>query len=262
VIDLHCHVLPGVDDGPETITDALAMCSQMAGDGIGTVVATPHMLTDQYPVSRADILRGVQDLRDELASWDITLDVRPGADVMITSDLPELLRAGRVMTVDDAGKYVLLELPHHVLPSGLDQLLYAVQVLGITPIITHPERQFELQRHPDLLRPLIERGILVQVTASSIEGSFGDTARKCAMSLLKSGMVHLCASDAHSPRGRKPGLSRARKVVESMLSPEESQVIFDLNPARVLAGADIEPRETREETAPAAKAGKLLFWRK
>ncbi|HWR97018.1 MAG TPA: CpsB/CapC family capsule biosynthesis tyrosine phosphatase [Candidatus Methanoperedens sp.] len=262
MIDLHCHLLPGIDDGPETITDALAMCSQMVGDGTDTVVATPHMLTERYRVARADILRGVRNLREELAAWDIPLDVRPGADVMIASDLPALLRAGSLMTLGDAGSYVLLELPHDVIPSGLDDLLYEVQVLGITPIISHPERHFELQRRPDLLRPLIERGVLVQVTAASIEGAFGDSARRCGLLLLKTGMAHLCASDAHAPRGRKPGLSRARKIVEGLLSPAEARVIFEVNPARVLAGDSLDTPEAADEAAASPKAGRRFFWQR
>jgi protein-tyrosine phosphatase len=260
VIDLHCHILPGIDDGPATMRDSLAMCSQMVSDGTDVVVATPHMLNGNYSVSRADILRGVLLLKEELSRWSIPLDVRPGADVMISSDLAELLRKGLVMTVGDAGKYILLELPHDVIPGGLDELLYEVQMLGITPIISHPERQFELQRHPDLLRPLIGRGSLLQVTAASLEGKFGDSAQKCSLFLLKQGLVHLCASDAHSARGRKPGLSRARKIVEELLSVEEARRIFDVNPARVLTGAYIEP--SREEPVAAAKAGKIFFWRR
>lgn len=262
MIDLHCHLLPGIDDGPATMKDSLAMCEQMVSDGTDIVVATPHMLNDRHSVSRDDILNGVKLLREELSRLSIPVDVRPGADVMITSDLTELLRKGVVMTIGDLGKYVLLELPHDVIPSGLDELLCAIQMLGVTPIITHPERQYEIQRHPEYLQNMVEKGNLVQVTASSIEGTFGESAQKCALFLLKGRMVHLCASDAHSPRGRKPGLSRARKIVESMLTPEETRRIFDINPARVLTGGYVESSDIKDKMVQSPKTGKLFFWKK
>lgn len=261
MIDLHCHVLPGIDDGPATLQDALAMCGQMVSDGTDIVVATPHMLNDTHAVSRADILRGVTALREALERGNISLDVRPGADVHVTSDLADLLRKGDVMTVGDRGKHILVELPHDVVPNGLDELLYAIRMLGITPIITHPERQYELQRHPELLAHLVKRGNLSQVTAASIEGRFGAAAQKSALLFLKSGMAHLCASDAHSSRGRKPGLSRARKIVEGLLTPEQARRIFDVNPALVLAGDYVDPSEMHDELARSSKTKGRSFWR-
>lgn len=246
MIDLHCHILPALDDGPGTMEGALGMCRALVEDGVKSVVATPHMLTDFYDVTCEQVREGVESLQKEVAEQGLPLEILPGADVLITSDLCDRLRDGSVMTVADGGLYILLELPQDVLPGGLAELLFSVQLLGVTPIITHPERNLEVQQDPSALRPLVEAGNLVQITAASIEGKFGRGVQNCSEELLRRRLAHVVASDAHSHRKRAPGLSRARAMVRDLLSGEEADEIFLKAPSMIVGGEQYEPPETLE----------------
>jgi len=275
MVDLHTHILPGLDDGPTDVTETLAMCRAAVDDGTTTVVATPHMAGGLYHVTREAVLDGVRCLRARLEAEAVPLLVEPGADIHITPDLPDLLREGRLVTVGDrpvgSGAYVMLELPHMVIPQGVLEVLFAVQVMGVTPMISHPERNFEVQNDPDVVRPWVAAGTVLQLTAASVVGDFGRRARRCAHDLLRSRLAHVVASDAHSAasrpmttsrrsrpmttsrRSRPPGLSRARAVVASLLSAEETEEMFVRRPPRILAGDNLdlpepaEPRPTRKE---------------
>jgi len=257
MVDLHTHILPGLDDGPADATEALAMCRAAVDDGTTTVVATPHMAGGLYNVTREAVLDGVRCLRARLEAEDVPLLVEPGADIHITPDLPDLLREGRLVTVGDrpvgSGAYVMLELPHTVIPQGVLEVLFAVQVMGVTPLISHPERNFEVQNDPEVMRPWVAAGTVLQLTAASVVGDFGRRARRCAHYLLRSRLAHVVASDAHSAARRPPGLSRARAVVASLLSAEETEAMFVRRPPRILAGDDLdlpepaEPRPTGKE---------------
>ena len=147
------------------------------------------------------------------------------------------------MTVGDLGAHLMIELPQDVLPDGLPEHLYAIQLAGVTPIITHPERNLELQANPEALVPFVETGNLVQVTAASVAGDFGGRVKACAHEMLVCGMAHLVASDAHASTGRAPGLSRARQVASGLVSPEEVEDLFVRRPGMVLAGEYVQTRE-------------------
>lgn len=240
MIDLHIHILPGLDDGPSDMTEAIDMSRLAVEDGVDTVVATPHMFDGKFEVSRNSILEGVEVLRESLDKGNIPLTVVPGADVHIERNLCRLLRNGRVVTVGDHDKYIILEMPSDVLPHGLPQFLFSVQLLGITPILSHPERNFEVQDNPEVMTQFVQAGNLVQLTAASIVGDFGKRPKKCAHELLKKRLAHVVASDAHSLNKRPPGLSRARAVVEALLSREEAEKMFIRRPGMILAGEAVK----------------------
>ncbi|UCD57684.1 MAG: hypothetical protein JSV16_00830 [Candidatus Hydrogenedentota bacterium] len=240
MIDLHTHILPGMDDGPRQMEEALAMCRIAADDGITAVVASPHMFNGMFNVTRDDILAGVKRLSERIRMEAIPLAVKPGADVWAMPNLTRLLREGAVMTVGDRGKYLMVELPYDVLPLGLSQLLFSIQLQGITPILSHPERNLTVQADPLLMTGFVEAGNLVQLTAASVTGDFGEHAQKCAFALLAARLAHLIASDAHSPDKRPPGLSRALTVVGELLPIEEVDDIFLHRPLRVLAGEYVD----------------------
>ena len=147
------------------------------------------------------------------------------------------------MTVADGGRYILLELPQDVLPGGLADLLFSVQLLGVTPIITHPERNLEVLQNPSALRSLVEAGNLIQITAASIEGKFGQGVQRCAAELLKRRLAHVVASDAHFHAKRAPGLSKARAMVSELLSGEDADEIFLKAPSMIVGGEQYEPPE-------------------
>ena len=164
------------------------------------------------------------------------------------------------MTVADRGKHLLLELPQDIVPGGLAELLFQIQLKGVTPIITHPERNIGIQKNLSLLKDLIRAGCLTQITAGSLTGDFGARIRRCAFRLLESGAVHLVSTDAHNTGRRPPRLSGARRVVEEELGGEEGDRIFLERPARILEGAHVEaPEPPGDEDGPRRKRG---FWKK
>ena len=236
MIDLHAHVLPGLDDGPRTLDESLAMCRLAAADGTTVVVGTPHMLDGVHNAAPDATRERAADLREALAKEGMPLRIEVGGDVHITPDLPERLARGEALTVADGGEYLLLETPSDVWLADQSQLLFELQIGGVTPILTHPERNVAVQDKPDLLLPLVEAGNLVQVTAASLQGEWGKAPRRCACELIERGLAHFVASDAHSATWRPPGLTRARAIVEGLLSPEAAEEMFLGRPTAVLRG--------------------------
>jgi len=257
VIDLHTHILPGLDDGPADMEEAVAMCRQAISDGTTAVVASPHMFNGMFDVGREDILDGVNRLRKRLEVESLSLAVSPGADVHAVPNLDKLLRDGLAMTIGDGGKYIMTELPQDTLPPGLSQLLFSLQLAGITPIISHPERNMEVQANPFLMTDIVEAGNLIQLTAASVTGDFGEPPRECARALITARLAHLVASDAHSPDRRPPGLSRALAVVRKLLPTEEVKEMFFHRPRQVLAGEYID---LPEWAGPELQEKKRFAW--
>jgi protein-tyrosine phosphatase len=260
MIDLHCHILPGLDDGPASTEEALEMCRIAVDDGIRTIVATPHMLNDMFPVDRQAVLEGVQGLSQILREESIPLQLLPGADVHLDPSVPNYLDQGKLVTLGDLGRHLLLELPQDIVPEGLGELLFQVQLKGVTPIITHPERNIAIQQNPALVSDLIRAGSLTQITAGSLTGAFGSRVRRCTLRLLEGRTAHLVSTDAHSTRRRPPRLSEARRAVEEELGSEEAVRIFLERPARILEGVHVEvPEPLTDEARPNKKRS---FWKK
>jgi protein-tyrosine phosphatase len=247
VIDLHAHILPGLDDGAKDAPDALEMCRIAAEDGISTVVATPHM-SSESALCREDVLSAVASLQASVTGAGIRLRILPGADVPLEPDLPQRIRDGLAVTVGDAGRYLLVELSRDVVPPGIEDVLFNLHLMGLQPIVTHPERNRAVQVDPGILTPLILAGNVMQITAGSLTGQFGRNASACAALLVKRRMAHVVATDAHSPRHRTPRLSEARTVVEEMVGPDEAKAIFEARPNAIIRGEDFalpEPEERR-----------------
>jgi protein-tyrosine phosphatase len=164
------------------------------------------------------------------------------------------VRSGEVLTVAGGGKYLMVELSPDVIPPGLEETIFALQLMGVTSIITHPERNVAIQERPGLLDALVGAGSLVQVTAASLTGDFGERALHCALALLERRLVQLVASDAHSAKQRPPGLSRARGAVAAVVGEAEATQIFDVRPRRIIAGEPVELPEPLE-SEPRVAAG-------
>lgn len=211
MIDLHCHILPGLDDGPGSFEESLAMARMAAEDGVRVIVATPHV-DEQYAYPAPELIRELTARLNEMIESDgLPLRVLPGAEVRAAPELVEALQAGRVMTVADQGKYVLVELPFagHAVYAG--DLFFRMQVAGYTPILAHAERIEWLRRHPDLLQQFKDRGVRVQINAESVSGRAGRGLRLEALRLAKEGLADVLASDGHSATRRKPLLSVAQR---------------------------------------------------
>ena len=191
MIDIHCHILPGMDDGPDHLETSLSMARIAAGDGIGTIIATPH--TDGIRVNRESVPDRVHDLNRELKRHHIDLAVLPGYEI------PYHLLSELAPTHTLAGSnYVLIEFPHAYVPGDAPATVFRLLAQGFIPIIAHPERNRDILRNPDLLENLIEAGALSQLTAVSITGDLGPDIQQCAHSLLVRKMAHFIATDSQA----------------------------------------------------------------
>lgn len=201
LIDLHCHILPSVDDGAQTLEDSIAMAREAISDGIGTIIATPHHFNGIYTNHKEEVMEKVESLQLELAKHNIPILILPGQEVHIYSELVNDLKNNRIVTHHD--KYMLLELPHNQVPSITTQMIYEIQLQGITPIIPHPERNDKLRDHPNLLYQLVKRGALSQITAGSIIGKFGKKVQKFSFQCIEHNLCHFISSDAHRISGKR-----------------------------------------------------------
>ena len=213
-VDVHCHCLPGIDDGPRTVSEALELCRALVGDGITTVIATPHQL-GAYELRNhgGRVRRAVAELQALLEAEAVPLVVLPGAEVRIDERIPWLLDAGEVLTVGDAGSHMLLELPqnHWIDPSPLIRTLARA---GVRAVITHPERLPFVIRRPTAVRAWVDAGALLQVTAASLAGRFGTDAEQVGWGLIAADLVAVVATDAHRARHRSPRMSQAIALLE------------------------------------------------
>jgi protein-tyrosine phosphatase len=212
MIDLHAHILPGLDDGVATVEEACELARRAAADGVTAIAATPHVRED-YPTTPAQMEAAVRVLREAFRVAGIGVDLLPGGEIALESlallDREDLLR----FSLAQSGRYLLVEFPYVGWPLALETSLRKVQAAGLVPIIAHPERNREVQERPDRLAPLVAAGTLVQITAASLDGRLGRSARKAAQALLHDGAAHLLASDAHSAGVREAGLADAFAAV-------------------------------------------------
>ena len=236
MIDIHCHILPRIDDGPEDIGTSLRMAEIAAADGITHLVATPHFTYDERPAV-SDIGRRVDDLRNRLDESGLSLKLLAGADIRLTYELVEGLQRKDVPTIDGS-RYFLLELPD-ILPPNLNMVFFAAESNGYAVIITHPERNYSLLSSPQRVEGLRDAGVLFQLTAMSVTGEFGDLAKQFSHMLLKKGYADFVATDAHNNEVRVPVLSKARREVSRLLGGKRAERIFMENPADVLADREI-----------------------
>ncbi len=216
MIDLHSHILPGIDDGSKSLAMSLEMARIAVADGTRIIACTPHMLPGVYDTSREAMIAGVAELSAALADAGIGLHLLTGADVHVVPDLIDKLSDGRAPSLGDS-RYFLFEPPHHVAPPGIESLVAEIIEAGWIPILTHPERLTWIEKHYDLICRLDAAGAVIQLTAGSITGGFGKRAQYWAQRMLDEGRVDIIASDAHDPVRRPPGLSRARDRIAKRL---------------------------------------------
>ena len=249
-VDVHCHCLPGLDDGPETMDQAVALCRALADDGLTAVIATPHQFGRYDGRNEADEVRAaVSALNAALARESIPLIVVPGADVRVDERLVALLEADRALTLADGGRYLLQELPHEVF-MDLRLMTGALAARGITPIISHPERHVSLARRPDLVLPWLAEGAVLQITAGSLVGDFGPVAQQAAWQWLASGAAALVATDAHDTRGRGPRMSAAVDAIAGQLGAAAAGRACIDNPLRVMEGKELSISTRGREVRP------------
>lgn len=203
MIDLHCHLLPGLDDGPASVEDSLAMARAAVSAGISGVVCTPHQFDGRYANPRRRVLEAVESFRAALAREKIPLEIRPGAEVRLHPELIGRLDRGEILTYGDAGRAILVELPHEAVPPGARELIFQLRLKGLTVVLAHPERNRVFLAEPERLEEFAGGGIVLQVTADSLEGGFGPDVKKLAERILGDGFDVVVATDAHRASGRR-----------------------------------------------------------
>ncbi len=262
MIDLHAHILSGLDDGAKTLEESIRMCWISYKDGIRTIVATPHTLNGLYQNDRLTILAKVEELnalikevrgrefgvekpRCRIESSDrklrthhseLSLIVVPGADAHLCEKTLLQLDQGEATTIGDGGKYLFVEFPFQSIPYRTEEVLFRLMERGIIPIITHPERNLEVGQRPQRYYEMIRTGCLGQVTAMSLTGGFGPGIRRVAEKLLTNRLIHFIASDAHSTDGRPPILSEAVRAAGRIVGKEEAQKMVTEYPQAILEG--------------------------
>jgi protein-tyrosine phosphatase len=248
--DVHCHCLPGLDDGPADQTGALALCRALVADGIRTVVASPHQLGRYEGRNHGSRVRqAVGQLNQDLQEAQVPLMVLAGADVRIDERIPELLESNEVLAVGEPGRYLLLELPHEVFVDP-HALLARLAEKGVVAVITHPERHPFLARHPEYVQRWAEYRPCLQITAGSLGGGFGRLSQQAAWAFLRQPLPVLAATDAHGVTSRAPRMTEAFTLLSQRVGPAAARTICVDNPQRVVSGQDLlvlSPQDTPGE---------------
>jgi protein-tyrosine phosphatase len=261
VIDIHCHLLPGVDDGPGSMREAVAMARVAVDNGIRTMVCTPHV-HERYVTGPDAVMEGVGRLGEALAREEVPLEVLPGGEIAL-SILPRLDDDDLRGLSLGGGGWLLLELPFRGWPIGLGETLRDLEIRGFRAVLAHPERAESVQLAPDRLRDVVGRGALLQITAGSFTGEHGARSKRAAQTLARNGLLHFLASDAHSAGWRPPELRDGLAAAAAELRLPEEDVAWTVTegPRLVIEGRDVRPprltrerrlrgAERRERTAP------------
>ena len=238
MIDLHCHMLPGIDDGPTDLATSLEMARVAVADGIALTACTPHIYPGLFDNDASGIAAAVSRFREHLDEAGIALEITQGADIQIVPELLEGLRSGRFPTLHGS-RYFLFEPPHHTVPPRFLETVFDALSAGYVPVITHPERLTWLDdRHYGWFLEAAQMGAWIQVTAGAVTGRFRDQPRYWAERLLDDGVVHLLATDAHHHTRRPPLLAEGRDAAAKWVGPEEAERLVSDRPRAIVENLD------------------------
>lgn len=240
MIDIHAHILPGVDDGVQTEEEAVEFARVAVADGTRTLVATPHCKEGFFFNDRAKVLADVERLRRRLQAESVDLELVPGAEVYLCPDLTERIRDGRAPTLANNGKTLLLELSLAQPHPEIENVVFQLKLAGIIPVFAHPERVRYFQDDIERYESVIRLGAYGQVTAGSLVGTFGESAEEFSEELVRKGLVHVLASDSHNLRGRVPVLTRGLETLSSMVGDELAGRMVTEFPGALLRGEEID----------------------
>lgn len=242
MVDLHCHLLPGVDDGSKSLEISLRLAREAVDNGIDFALLTPHHMNGVYINHKQDVLEQTAAFQQELQTHNIPLTVFPGQEVRINGDLLDALDQDDILFADEDGQYLMLEFPDDDVPAFTDNMIFELQKRGIIPIIVHPERNTKIMKEPEILLELLRKGCLSQITASSYVGTFGDKVADFSEQLITAGQGYIFASDAHDLPGRKyemhQALEKLRKKHGNGLADE-----FEANAKQIVNGDSVLPHE-------------------
>ena len=236
MIDLHCHLLPGIDDGPQTLDEAIALAAHAVKSGITHAVVTPHVHIGRYENDLPSIRRDLAKFQAELDSLKIPLKLGLGGEIRLGEEVVDYIAASRIPFLGECGGYkiMLLEFPHGHVPIGADKFVAWLLKKRIRPLIAHPERNREIMDDINKLTPFVTMGCMLQLTAGSVEGRFGEHARARAVDLLRRGWVSVLASDAHNMEHRPPELEPGRKAAARVVGEADSWKLVRETPLSIL----------------------------
>ena len=236
MIDIHCHMLPGLDDGPKTLTEALQMAEFARDQGISRVMLTPHIQPGCYDNNQDSIQHAYRQFKTALQQHGIALQVGMAAEIRVCAELPQMIMQNQIPFLGNwqDKKVILLEFPHETVPIGAEQLVKWLLARDILPMIAHPERNQGLLRHPEKLAPFVKLGCLLQVTASSITGLFGNACQQYALRLIQANWVTAIASDAHNMHKRLPTFAGVTECLEPLIGQSVCQQLLHDNPLRLI----------------------------
>ena len=240
MIDLHCHFLPGIDDGAQSLADGLALAQAAAADGITYSVMTPHMHPGRYDNTRSSIEQAFKDFRLALRKAHIPLHIGMAAEVRLSPDIVALLSQNEVPFLGELHGYriMLLEFPHNQIPPGADKLTERLLKQSIKPLIAHPERNQDVIRDLSKIEPFVEMGCFLQITAGALLGHFGRAPQRRALELLEFDVFKVLASDAHNLTGRRPVLREGMEAAARVIGEQSAHDLVNRNPRMILRGAE------------------------
>jgi protein-tyrosine phosphatase len=260
MVDIHCHILPGMDDGAETLEESVQMAEMAIEDGITHVVGTPHANAEY--TFRPDLIRQRRDELQQRVGNRLTLAT--GCDFHLNFENVQDLRTNPAKYTITQKNYLLVEFADFSIPPGTDDTLHQLLLLGVSPIITHPERNRLIRSKPEMLRRWLRQGCYVQITAQSLLGGFGESTRKQAEEWLEQDMVHFFASDAHNTSKRPLRLRKAFEAVAEKRGEDVAGALFFDNPLAAVEGRPLpyepEPPEESTRTAPRHRRKRFIFF--
>ncbi|MFO7878354.1 MAG: CpsB/CapC family capsule biosynthesis tyrosine phosphatase [Desulfovermiculus sp.] len=240
MIDIHCHILPGIDDGPAEESEALEMARLAVEDGITDIICTPHHLPGLYPTSPEHIHAAVRLLQKDLNAANIPLTLHPGMEVHISAADPELVHQGKLLSLNRQGNALLVELPHQLVPPNVDTLFWSFITNRIRPVLAHVERYPALLADPSVLAGWARMGVMSQITASSLLGRFGPEVEDFAWQLIEHNLAHIVATDAHSADFRRPHMREAAQEIQNRFGRQTRLDMTQSTPLALLQGVPID----------------------
>lgn len=264
MIDSHCHILPGLDDGSKTMDETLAMVQQLQEAGFKTLIATPHVLEGRDPLRPEEILAATEQVRRCLREAMSPMEILPGAENYIFPDMAKWARDQKLMTLGNTGKYLLMELPMLEIPHYTDQVFFELQVQGLIPVLAHPERNRGIVENPERLLDWAKKGILFQLDLRSLSGRYGPQANELARRMLHSDLIHLIGSDAHRVARSKLAYLEDLQCVKD-IGEEGFEKVTQVNPQGILDGKILQSEDRdfflKEPVITGKKGGFWKFFR-
>ncbi|MEH7482986.1 CpsB/CapC family capsule biosynthesis tyrosine phosphatase [Neobacillus drentensis] len=237
MIDVHCHILPGIDDGARDLSESIEMAKKAVEQGIHTIVATPHHLNNRYENPKQTIIDRVRELNKILLEEKIDLNVLPGQETRIYGEMVEGFETGEILPIDNT-QYILVEFSSSHVPRYTEKLFYDLQTKGLIPVIVHPERNQEIIERPELLYQFVKKGALTQVTAASVCGDFGKKIKTFSLQLIEANLTHFIASDAHNTSNRTFKMREAFDSIQAKYG-NEMVYLFEENAELVIEGSHV-----------------------